>query len=232
MEFGMATILVVDDNERIVSILAACLRADDHEVLTAANGVSALALAIPAQPDLALVDVMLPDIGGLELTRVLRDQGIPTIIISARTAEEDRLAGLEVGADDYITKPFSTREVVARVRVALRHAERARSGRNHDDIEDVVRAGGFSIDRLGRVARYDGAELKLTRTGFDMLLLLASNPGRVLSREELAGAVHGTSDSGGGRAVDSHVMNLRAALGSPAKDLIVSVYGLGYKLDV
>jgi DNA-binding response OmpR family regulator len=228
----MATVLVVDDNARIVSILSACLRADDHTVLTAADGVSAITLAVSGQPDVALVDVMLPDIGGLELTRVFRDQGIPTIIISARTSEEDRLAGLEVGADDYITKPFSTREVMARVQIALRHAEREKSRRTADTTDGLVSAGGFTIDGPGRVARYDDEVLELTRTEFDILLLLAGSPGRALSRETLASALHGGHLEGSARVVDSHVKNLRQALGTAARDRVVSVYGVGYKLDV
>jgi two-component system alkaline phosphatase synthesis response regulator PhoP len=228
----MATVLVVDDNARIVSILAACLGAEGHEVISAANGVSAIALAVSGKPDIALVDVMLPDIGGLELTRVFRNQAIPTIIISARTTEDDRIAGLEVGADDYITKPFSTREVMARVRIALRHAERARSTRKEEFANGLVSAGDFSIDAPGRVARYDGKVLELTRTEFDILLMLAESPGRALSRETLAGALHGGHVEGSARVVDSHVKNLRQALGGVARDRVVSVYGVGYKLDV
>ena len=232
MEQSMATVLVVDDNARIVSILAACLRAENHEVLTATDGVSAIALAVSGEPDVALVDVMLPDIGGLELTRVFRDQGIPTLIISARTAEDDRLAGLEAGADDYITKPFSTREVVARVSIALRHIELERLSKGDTDVADTVSAGGFMIDRRRRVALYDDTVLELTRTEFGILLMLASSPGIVLSREELAGALHGSDNTSGERAIDSHVKNLRLAIGIPGKSSIVSVYGVGYKLDV
>ncbi len=226
----MATVLVVDDNARIVEVLSACLRAEDHTVLTAGDGVSAIALAVSGHPDIALVDVMLPDIGGLELTRVFREQGIPTIIISARTAEDDRVAGLESGADDYITKPFSTREVMARVAIALRHAEVERTANGTDSVVALVSAGGFSIDEQGHVARYEGRVLDLTRTEFDLLLMLAVNAGRVLPRSELAGALHG-SDAVGERAVDSHIKNLRHALGTPAKESVVSVYGVGYKLD-
>jgi DNA-binding response OmpR family regulator len=228
----MATVLVVDDNARIVSILTACLGAEGHRVISAADGVSAIALAVSAQPDIALVDVMLPDIGGLELTRVFRAQGIPTIIVSARTAEDDRIAGLEAGADDYITKPFSTREVMARVRIALRHAEIERSTLVAEAVDGVVTAGGFSIDGSGRVARYEGQTLELTRTEFDILLMLAKSPGRALSREMLVEALHGGHSAGNTRVVDSHVKNLRQALGGVARDRIVSVYGVGYKLDV
>jgi DNA-binding response OmpR family regulator len=228
----MATVLVVDDNARIVEILTACLRADGHEVLTASDGVEAVTLAVSGGPDLALVDVMLPDIGGLELTRVLCGQGIPSIIISARVAEDDRLAGLEAGADDYITKPFSTREVVARVRVALRRAERGQSDKRAGSAEGVLCAGDFSIDPSRRVARYGDQVVELTRTEFDILRMLASDPGRVCSREELAGALRGGRKEVSERAVDSHVKNLRLAIGCPGKNRIVSVYGVGYKLDV
>jgi DNA-binding response OmpR family regulator len=228
----MATVLVVDDSTRIVSILAACLRAENHEVLTATDGVSAIALAISGEPDVAIVDVMLPDIGGIELTQVFRDQGIPTLIISAKTAEDDRLAGLEAGADDYITKPFSTREVVARVSIALRHIELERLSMDDADAEETVSAGGFMIDLRRRVARYGDTVLQLTRTEFGILLMLASSPGIVLSRQELAGALHGSDNTSGERAIDSHMKNLRLAIGSPGNACIVSVYGVGYKLDV
>ena len=173
----MATVLVVDDNARIVSILSACLLAEKHEVVTAADGVSAISLAVSSEPDIALVDVMLPDIGGLELTRVFREQGIPTIIISARTTEDDRIAGFEVGADDYITKPFSTREVMARVRNALRHAQHDPYARRTGS-RGPLSAGGFSIDRAGRVARCDRRVLDLTRTEFDILRHARAEPGQ------------------------------------------------------
>ena len=228
----MATVLVVDDNARIVNILAACLRAQNHEVLTASDGVSAIALAISGEPDVALVDVMLPDIGGVELTRVFCDQGIPTLIISAKTTESDRLAGFEAGAEDYITKPFSTREVVARVNIALRHIELERLSKGDAEVEDTVSAGGFMIDRRRRVALYDDTVLELTRTEFGILLMLASSPGIVLSREELAGALRGSDNVSGERVIDSHMCHLRLAIGSPGNDSIVSVYGIGYKLDV
>jgi DNA-binding response OmpR family regulator len=228
----MATVLVVDDNERIVSVLAACLRAEKHEVLTAADGVSAISLAVDSGPDIALVDVMLPDIGGLELTRVFRNQGIPTIIISARSTEADRVAGLEVGADDYITKPFSTREVMARVRNTLRHAENDPAEKVSAFAARPVAVGGFYLDPAGREARCDGRVLSLTRTEFDILLMLARSPGRVLPREELAGALHGSGRASSARVVDSHMKNLRVAIGRQAKDRIVAVYGVGYRLDV
>jgi DNA-binding response OmpR family regulator len=228
----MATVLVVDDNARIVSILTACLRADNHEVLTAADGVAAIALAVSGKPDIALVDIMLPDINGRELTRVFSSQGIPTIIISACTSEDDRVAGLELGADDYITKPFSTREVVARVNVALRHAGREPSSQSAVATGEMVCAGGFSIDPAGRVARCDDKVLDLTRTEFDILYMLVGSPGKVLSRQELAGALHGSAKANSSeRAIDSHVKNLRLAIGCSARDRIVAVYGMGYKLD-
>jgi len=227
----MATVLVVDDNARIVSILSACLTADGYEVLTARDGTSAISLAQSGEPDIALVDVMLPDIDGLQLTRVFREQGIPTIIVSARVTEDDRVAGLEIGADDYITKPFSTREVLARVRIALRHSERERSAQGQSGLGEEIRVGGFVVDLRGRVASYDGVVLQLTRTEFELLRLLAEKPGEVLSREELSAALHGHSDTRGDRAIDTHMKNLRRALGSPAKELIVSVYGFGYRLE-
>jgi DNA-binding response OmpR family regulator len=228
----MSKVLVVDDNARIVSILATCLAADGYEVQTAGDGVTALSMVMSDKPDVALVDVMLPDIGGLELTRVFHEQHVPTIIVSARVAEDDRLAGLEAGADDYITKPFSTREVLARVRVVLRHAERARQAvAGGLKIESIV-AGPFTIDLVRRTASYRGTAIKLTRTEFELLSVLAGSPGRVFSREELSAVLHGAPDSRGGRAIDSHMKNLRRAIGSPGKDAVVSVYGVGYKLDV
>lgn len=224
-------ILVVDDNPKIVEVLQAYLESEGFEVATAADGAAAIEVAAASRPDLALLDVMLPGIGGIELTRRFqRDYNLPVILVTARTDEIDRLIGLEVGADDYISKPFSPREVVARVKAVLRRIERAEQPR----VDEVLRVGGLELDLAGRSVTVDGAPADLTRTEFDLLTTLVAHPGRVYTRMQLMEAAQGDAFEGYERTIDAHVKNVRRKLGDDPRDptYIQTVFGVGYKLEV
>lgn len=223
----MPTVLVVDDNEKIVSVLAEYLRADGYTAVTAADGPAALAAAAEHRLDLALVDVMLPEIDGLELTRRFQAQGIPVILVTARTDEVDRLVGLEIGADDYITKPFSPREVVARVKAVLRRCSRSEQGAR------VLRVGDLAIDHDRREVRLGERVVDLTRSEFDILATMAAHPGRVYSRLQLLEAASGDAFDGYERTVDAHIKNIRRKLGedSKAPQYLRTVFGVGYKVE-
>ncbi|MDP2182137.1 MAG: response regulator transcription factor [Actinomycetota bacterium] len=227
----MATVLVVDDNEKIVEVLAEYLAAAGHTAVTALDGDAALLRAAEARPDLALVDVMLPGIDGLDLTKRFQAQGIPVILVTARGDEVDRLVGLEIGADDYITKPFSPREVVARVKAVLRRCSRERD-RDQDDAPPLV-VGDLSIDPERREVRVQGVVVDLTRTEFDILYALAGHPGRVYTRLQLLEIASGDAFDGYERTVDAHVKNIRRKLGEDSKNprYVKTVFGVGYKLE-
>jgi len=223
-------ILVVDDNPKIVEVLAAYLVSEGFEVDTAADGDQAVAAAALRRPDLALLDVMLPGIDGIELTRRFqRDYDLPVILVTARSDEIDRLIGLEVGADDYISKPFSPREVVARVKAVLRRSERT-------DPEDIgaIEVGDLLIDRLSRTVTVNGTSVALTRTEFDILATLATHPGRVYTRMQLMESAQGDAFEGYERTIDAHVKNVRRKLGDDprAPQWVQTVIGVGYKLGL
>ena len=225
------TILVVDDNPKILEVLEAYLRADGFDVVTAADGPSALAAVQARRPDLALLDIMLPGIDGLELTRRFqREHDLPVILVTARIEEIDRLIGLEVGADDYIGKPFSPREVVARVKAVLRRLEHTPSSTG----SEPLRVGDLTVDIGGRTVQLAGSPVALTRTEFDLLATLAAHPGRVYSRMQLMEAAQGFAFEGYERTIDAHVKNLRRKLGDDPKDprYVQTVFGVGYKLEV
>jgi len=226
-------ILVVDDEPKIAEICQDYLKAAGFEVTTASNGPNGLSAARREQPDLVVLDLMLPGMDGLDVCRALRrESDVPIIMLTARVEETDKLIGLELGADDYITKPFSPRELVARVRVVLRRA----SG---DPASDVIRAGDVSLDR----ARYEVSlpapageaqvVLSLTPTEFEILATLMSQPGRIFSRAQLLNAAHGVAFESYERAIDSHIRNLRRKLesGRPPANYIVTVHGVGYKFE-
>jgi len=233
VEVGVARkVLVVDDNAKIVEVLKAYLEAEGYEVFTAADGPTALATAADARPDIALLDVMLPGIDGIELTRRFQKEwDMPVILVTARVEEIDRLIGLEVGADDYITKPFSPREVIARVKAVLRRSCRDAQGRMVS--EGIVRVDGLEVDPTRRSVSVDGEALELTRTEFDLVMTLASHPGRVYSRLQLLELVSGDAFEGYERTVDAHIKNLRKKLGDDPKSprFIHTVFGVGYKIE-
>ena len=221
------TILVVDDNEKIVSVLAEYLRAEGFQAVIATDGNAAIEAAAARRPDLALVDIMLPGVSGLELTRRFGAQGIPVILVTAKVEEVDRLVGLELGADDYVTKPFSPREVVARVKAVLRRCER------QQDEPEILQVGDISMDRQRRQVLVGGMNVELTRTEFEMLAAMASHPGRVYSRLQLLEAASNDPFEGYERTVDAHMKNIRRKLGENPRHPrhLHTVIGVGYKLE-
>lgn len=223
----MPTVLVIDDNATIVEVLAEYLRASGFTAVTAADGSAALAAAKAHRPDLALVDVMLPGIDGLELTRRFQADGIPVILVTARTEEVDRLVGLELGADDYISKPFSPREVVARVKAVLRRCERGAK------VNSAFRVGELEVDPERREVRVAGEIVELTRSEFEVLAMMAAHPGRVYSRLQLLEATSGDAYEGYERTVDAHIKNIRRKLRDDPKAprFIRTVIGVGYKVE-
>jgi len=216
-------ILVIDDEPEIVVICRDYLQASGFEVITAVDGFQGLAQARKHKPDLVILDLMLPGMDGLDVCRSLRRDGnIPIIMLTARIEEADRLVGLELGADDYITKPFSPRELVARVRTVLRRA----SG---DTSSDIIRAGEITLDRSRYQAIFPDRSITLTPTEFELLATLMSQPGRIFTRAQLLNAVRGVAFESYERAIDSHVRNLRRKL-EPG-EYIVTVHGVGYKFE-
>lgn len=221
-------VLVVDDNEKIVEVLTAYLEQAGFSVRSAVDGATAIAEVDRAVPDIALLDVMLPGVDGIELTRRFqREHGLPVILVTARSDEVDRLIGLEVGADDYISKPFSPREVVARVKAVLRRTGDQRTG------DETVRIGELSIDPERRAVAVQGRDVELTRTEFDILAAMAAHPGRVYSRLRLLEVATGDSFEGYERTVDAHVKNIRKKLGEDprAPRYVHTVFGVGYKVE-
>ena len=215
---------MVEDEATIAASLAARLRAEGFEVEVAEDGPTAVDRARTYAPDLVVLDVMLPGIDGLEVCReIQRHRPVPVLMLTARDAEEDVLVGLGVGADDYMTKPFSPRELVARVKALLRRVDRAPAPPGQP-----VRAGSIEIEPETRRVRRAGEEMHLTPTEFDLLHSLATRPGVVVTRERLLRDVWGYRDGSGARTVDSHVRSLRRKLGS---DVIRTVHGVGYAFE-
>jgi two-component system response regulator VicR len=221
--------MVVDDEPPIVEVLAYNLEREGHSVVVARDGQEALDVARREDPDLVILDLMLPRLDGLEVCRELRrDREVPIIMLTARDAEIDRVVGLELGADDYVVKPFSVRELMARVKSVLRRASPKAQG----DDSQTLRAGALCIDAAGREARWDGIELTLTAQEFDLLLALGRHAGQVLTREQLLQLVWGYDYLGDGRVVDAAVKRLRAKLRRVAPEVqsILTVSGFCYKL--
>lgn len=226
-----ARILVVDDEPPIVDMLVYNLQRANYEVVVARDGEEALAAARRHKPDLVILDLMLPRLDGLEVCRALRrEQEVPIIMLTARDSEVDRVVGLELGADDYVVKPFSVRELMARVKTVLR-----RTTARPAAAEDVaLRAGPLAVDPASREARWEGTALDLTALEFDLLLVLARHAGQVLSREQLLQHAWGYDYFGDLRAVDAAVKRLRAKLraAAPQAEPLETVRGVGYKLVV
>jgi DNA-binding response OmpR family regulator len=221
---GAPLICVVEDEEVIAAAVAARLRADGFTVEVAHDGPSGVRLCERLRPDLVVLDLMLPGLDGLEVCRrVQRDRPVPVLMLTARGDETDVLIGLGVGADDYMTKPFSPRELVARVRALLRRVERRPA-----PVGDALRVGALELDPATRTVTVDGDEVHLTPTEFDLLALLAARPGVVYTREQLLADVWGWRDGSGQRTVDSHIRGLRRKLGSAH---VRTVHGVGYALQ-
>ena len=221
------TVLVVDDEEAIAEAVRARLQSEGFEVVVAGDGPEAIGLCEQVHPDLVVLDLMLPGMDGLEVCRqIQRDRWVPVLMLTARTEEADKVAGFAVGADDYLTKPFSLRELVVRVRAILRRMERI--GALTAD-EPIDRAG-LAIDQARRTVSVDGADIQLTPLEFEILLTLARIPGVVFTREQLMDRVWGYRDYAGGRVVDSHVARIRRKLGEDGAEprFIRTVHGVGY----
>jgi DNA-binding response OmpR family regulator len=223
----MQTVLVVDDEPKIVQLARDYLEHAGFEVLTAGDGPSAVHAARVRHPDLVVLDLGLPGIDGLEVLRSIRATGrTPIVVLTARDTELDKLLGLELGADDYVTKPFSPRELVARVRAVLRRSERASETGDRIEVGDVV----LDVPRLRTTVA--GRPIELTPTEFSILATMAREPGRVFTRSQLLDAVHGVAFEAYERAIDAHVKNIRRKLepdpGRPR--YLVTVYGVGYRV--
>ena len=219
-------ILVVDDEPKVARLARDYLEKNGFRVLTAADGQSALAIARREKPDLVILDLMLPQIDGREVCRILRrESDVPIIMLTALSEEIDQVTGLEIGADDYITKPFSVRALVARVRALLR--------RTRGDIKtpSLIRIGGLEIDSEKYSVTFNASPIKLTPNEFKLLQQLASRPGQTLTREQLLDDLHGAASSID-RSVDSHIKNLRKKLENATGDaMIETVYGIGYRFN-
>jgi DNA-binding response OmpR family regulator len=222
----MKTILVVDDEPQIVQLVRDYLEHGGFKVLTAGDGSAALRTAASLRPDLVILDLGLPGMDGLDVTRSLRRNGeVPIIMLTARTDESDKLVGLELGADDYVTKPFSPKELVARVRSVLRRSEAARTP------ADVIRVADVELDLPRMQVKVAGRSVELTQTEFQLLATMARQPGRVFSRAQLLNALHGVAFESYERAIDAHVKNLRRKLEPDPHNprYLQTVFGVGYR---
>jgi DNA-binding response OmpR family regulator len=222
----MATILVVDDEPKISQLVRDYLERAGFAVRTARDGREALMRARTDRPDLVVLDLGLPGLDGLDVTRQLRrDSNVPIIILTARDDEADRIVGLELGADDYVTKPFSPRELVARVRAVLRRQLAAPGA-------ELLAAGDLTLDLPRMRATVAGRPVELTTTEFQLLAALARQPGRIFTRTQLLDAIHGVAFESYERAIDAHVKNIRRKLEPNLREprYLLTVYGVGYKL--
>lgn len=216
-------ILLVDDEPEILEICSDYLKASGYDVVTAKDGVQGLSVFRRERPDLIVLDLMLPEMDGLDVCRVIRrESNVPIIMLTARVEETDKLVGLEIGADDYMTKPFSPRELVARVRVVLRRV-------GGDSMAEVIRVGNVLLDRAHYEVQIKKRAVQLTPTEFEIMATLMSQPGRIFSRNQLLNAAHGVAFESYERAIDSHIRNLRHKL--EPDDLIITVHGVGYKFE-
>ena len=223
---SMKTILVVDDEPKIVQLARDYLEHVGFAVIVAADGPTALHAARSSKPDLIVLDLGLPQIDGLDVTRSIRkDSNVPIIMLTARSEESDKLIGLELGADDYLTKPFSPKELVARVRTVLRRSDRAFSP------EEIIRVADLTLDVPRLRLTVNDHPIELTTTEFQLLATLARQPGRIFTRGQLLDAVHGIAFESYERAIDAHIKNIRRKIEPDPREprYILTVYGMGYK---
>lgn len=219
-------ILIVDDEPKVVKLARDYLEKNGFRVVSAGDGVTALAMARRERPALIILDLLLPGMDGREVCRALRHEtDIPIIMLTALAEESDQVVGLELGADDYITKPFSPRALVARVRAALRRVQ------GQVKAPAILRSGGLEVDIERHVITLDGNPIHLTPNEFKLLAALVRHPGQTLTREQLVDDLHGAAFSGIDRSIDSHIKNLRRKLevGPHARPTIETVYGIGYR---
>ncbi len=221
-------ILVTDDEENLVNFIRSYLEASGYDVVTATNGREALYAARYSKPDLIVLDLMMPEMDGYEFMRLHRkESSTPIIMLTAKVEEDDRILGLELGADDYVTKPFSARELVARIKAVLRRTT------DTNEPPKLLRSGLLEVDCDGYYAILDGEELSLTRTEFDLLAYMMTTPGKVFNRMELLEAIQEDAFAGYERTVDVHIKNLRAKIEQDPKkpSFIETVYGVGYRFS-
>lgn len=226
----MSLVLVVEDEVDLSHIMRDRLIADGHEVVVVHDGASAMAAVATRVPDCVLLDWLLPDVDGLTVCRRLRERHLmPIIMVTARTEEVDRVLGLEVGADDYLVKPFGLRELLARVRAMLRRVD-LEGVRRAPTVDGRLQSGALTIDTNSRIATLQDAPMHLTRKEFELLTVLVSNPGRAFSREFLVEQIWSSNFEGYERAIDTHITRLRRKLG-PMGERIVTVWGVGYRFS-
>ncbi|HEV8021320.1 MAG TPA: response regulator transcription factor [Candidatus Lustribacter sp.] len=235
MEARKTTILVVDDETALLDVLDAYLRDEGFAVLRAADGRTAVDIALTERPDLVLLDLNLPVLSGLEAFREIRAQlDVPVIMLTARGAEVDRVVGLELGADDYVSKPYSPREVVARVKTVLRRFTSApeTGGAPRRAVREVRRVGDLTIDLTGHEVAREGTPIKLTPTEYRLLCIFADHPGQVFTRDHLIELISSDGSEVFDRTLDRHIANLRAKIEiDPQRPrYVLTVYGAGYKL--
>jgi two-component system alkaline phosphatase synthesis response regulator PhoP len=222
------TVLVVDDEERLVSLVKAYLEQEGYRVVTADSGRTALFLARQEKPDLVVLDIMMPEMDGYEFMRIHRkERETPIIMLTARIEENDKILGLELGADDYVTKPFSPRELIARIRALLR-----RTGQTTPQA-DVLRVADVLLDRASHLVRVGDRPVDLTPSEFDLLATLMAAPGRAFARFDLLDRIQGAAYEGYERTVDVHIKNLRAKIETNPRRprYIETVYGVGYRFS-
>ena len=231
----MATVLLVEDDDTLRETLSYLLRREGHDIRTAADGDAGLDAFARYAPDIILLDLMIPGVDGIEVCRRIRQtSSVPIIILTAKNTEGDVVLGLEMGADDYITKPFSTPELLARIRSAIRRGRAATEAESADgSSEDIITAAGITMDVERHRVQVDGVELTLPLKEFDLLEVLISNAGRVLTRRQLLNRVWGSDYVGDTKTLDVHVRRLRAKIEQrPAQPTrLVTVRGLGYRLN-
>jgi len=225
-------VLIIDDEPAILEVLSTYLQDEGFAVITAADGAQAIELAIAQQPDLVVLDLTLPTLSGVEVFRRVRaEMDVPVIMLTSRVNEVDRVVGLELGADDYIGKPFSPREVVARIKTVLRRYRHAAAGNARADVQ-VQRVGDLAIDRAGHDVRIGGKGIALTPMEFRILDVLAHNIGQTFSRAQLLDKIAPDSTDVFDRTLDRHIANLRHKIESDSSEprYIVTVFGVGYKM--
>ncbi len=222
------TILVVDDEPEIIKLVRAYLEGAGYRVVTAKNGREALLVTRHEKPDLIILDLTMPEMDGIEFTRRLRqEKNTPIIMLTARVQETDRIIGLELGADDYVTKPFSPREIVARVRAVLRRAQ------PETEAAEVLRAGNLALDQGEHSLTVGDQSVELTPTEFELLTILMTSPGRAFGRMELLERIQGEAFAAYERTIDAHIKNIRAKIepDSSKPRYILTVFGVGYKFS-
>jgi DNA-binding response OmpR family regulator len=228
-DMSKGTILAIDDEKDLLELLRYNLEKEGFDIILATDGTSGFEIATKHKPDLIVLDVMMPGMDGLEVCRQLRGDArtakVPLIMLTARTTEADRVVGLELGADDYVTKPFSPRELVARVKAVFRRIAR------QQEPEAVLRRGELVIDAARHEVRFAGADVQLTATEFRILQLLASRPGRVLSRDEIIDSALDRNEAVFDRTIDVHITAIRRKLGKGG-EYVETVRGFGYKFRV